>query len=167
MHEPLSIDRARPVFALAIVAVLASASMARAQDAGDTSVKTAGGMTVYVGLLPAAILRNHLPTHTEPQMHGGVPHGRHEAHLTVAVFDAAKGSRIEDATVHARISPLGLVGERKKLDPMSIAGTVTYGQFFTVPGADRYTMTVEVRRKDRKTPAKFDFPVGHVYGAGP
>jgi hypothetical protein len=51
-----------------------------------------------------------------------------------AVFDAVNGKRIEDATVEARVTPLGLATVTRRLDPMVIAGTVTYGNYFTMRG---------------------------------
>lgn len=41
-------------------------------------------------------------------MHDGTPTGRHWFHLVAAVFDAESGQRIEDATVEAALTPLGL-----------------------------------------------------------
>ena len=157
------------IWFLALLTLLAAfvASSARAQGEIDSGVKNAGGMTVYVGLVPAAMLKSHLPTHTEREMHGGPPKGTHETHLTVAVFDTATGNRIEDATVYARISPLGFAGERKQLEPMRIADTTTYGQFFNFPGADRYTITVEVQKAGAAAPVRFDFPFAHMYSTGP
>lgn len=157
------------IWFLALLTLLAAllASSARAQGEANSGVKTAGGMTVYIGLVPAAMLKSHLPTHTEREMHGGAPKGIHETHLTVAVFDAATGNRIEDAVVYARISPLQFAGERKQLEPMRIADTTTYGQFFNFPGADSYTITVEVQKAGAAAPVRFDFPFAHMYSTGP
>src|SRR6516165_11584120 len=97
----------------------------------------------------------------QPVMHGGVPAGRHEDHIVVAIFDAASGARVSDATVTARVSGLGLSGSEKTLEPMNIANTITYGGFFNLPGADLYTITVSIRRPDRQQPVVLDFKYDH------
>jgi hypothetical protein len=53
-------------------------------------------------------------------------------HLIVSVFDAKTGKRIENATVSARVGELALAPQSKMLEPMQIAGTVTFGNFFTI-----------------------------------
>ena len=52
-----------------------------------TQVQTAQGMTVYIGLMPAAIIQG-----MHPGMHGEQPRGPEEFHVVVAIFDAASGS---------------------------------------------------------------------------
>jgi hypothetical protein len=47
-----------------------------------------------------------------------------------AVFDAATGERVEDAVVEARVAEPGLAGITRRLEPMLIADTVTYGNYF-------------------------------------
>jgi len=54
-------------------------------------------------------------------------------HVVVAIFDANTGLRISNAQVEARVSETGHTGLRKKLEPMLIQGTVTYGDYFTLP----------------------------------
>lgn len=146
------------IFALLAIAF---APTAQAQPMLDESSKTAGGLLVYVGFLPAEMLKTHAPAHAEKQMHGGVPKGRHEYHLVVAVFDEKTGDRVSDAEVFARISPLGLSGSRKKLEPMEIAGTTTYGEFFDLPSADMYTIALEIRGAGTRSRVKFDFTFHH------
>src|SRR4051794_23124619 len=69
-----------------------------------------GGLAVYIGLVPAEIVRGHPADYPERTMHGGPrPHGgEHEYHLVAAVFDAATADRVSDARVSARIAGLGL-----------------------------------------------------------
>jgi hypothetical protein len=105
--------------------------------------------------LPAEIIKG------QPVMHGGTPAGRHEHHIVVAIFDAASGARVSDATVTAKVSPLGLSGSEKALETMNIADTVTYGGFFNLPGADLYTIRVSVRRPGPQQPVVLDFKYDH------
>jgi hypothetical protein len=119
--------------------------------------KTAGGLTVYVGVVPAEIVKGQHPA--GPQVHGRVPKGAHEFHLVVAVFDATTNARITDATVTAKVSGIGLSGPQKTLEPMKIADTVTYGSFFTL-SPDLYTIKVTVERSGAEA-VTFDFKYDH------
>jgi len=125
--------------------------------------KTAGGLTVYLGVVPAEIIKG-------PPMHGHISKGPHdyhvisksphEYHIVAAIFDAASGERVSDADVTAEVSGLGLAGGKKKLEPMQIAGTTTYGGFFDLPGADLYTAKLTVERGGA-TPGVFQFKYDH------
>ncbi|OAF07754.1 hypothetical protein AYJ54_16750 [Bradyrhizobium centrolobii] len=129
--------------ALGVAGTLSSGGVAAETDQS----KTAGGVTVYLGVVPAEIVKG-LPASgaTERPMHGGIPKGPHEYHFVAAVFDAANGARVSDAVVTAEVAGLGLSGSKKKLEPMQIAGTTTYGGFFDLPGFDLYTVKLTVER---------------------
>ncbi|WP_292526699.1 hypothetical protein [Mesorhizobium sp.] len=121
----------------------------------DENYKVAQGLGVYLGVLPAAIARRLLESHPEATMHGGAPRGAHEYHIIIAVFEAATGARIENAKVTATVSGLGHVGQNSlELEPMAIAGTVTYGGFVTLPGSDRYDILVDISVPGRPAPAR-------------
>jgi hypothetical protein len=123
--------------------------------------KTTGGVTVYVGVVPAEIVKGLAARNaTEPPMHGRVPKGPHEYHIVAAVFDVASGTRVSDAVVTAEVSGLGLSGSKQKLEPMQIAGTTTYGGFFNLPGFDIYTLKLTVERGTAST-AVLQFKYDH------
>lgn len=142
---------------LIVLALVAVPSIAAALDLGQT--KTAGGLTAYIGMMPAEIVKGHAPSHPEVQAHGGAPSGAHEYHLVVALFDAASSARIGDVKVAARVSSLGLAGPRKVLEPMQIAGTITYGNYFDLPGKGPYRIDVEVERPQGVV--RFEFAYDH------
>jgi hypothetical protein len=145
------------VSALLMGAFLSTAAPASAQE--GESYKVADGLGVYLGVLPAAIVRGQ----PEERMHGGVPSGAHEYHIIIAVFDAATGARVEDAKVNATVSGLGHVGGRLvHLKPMTIAGTVTYGQFVALPGEDIYDIAVDIFVPGRESPVRADFAYQHA-----
>lgn len=123
--------------------------------------KTVGGLTVYLGVVPAEIVKG-LPASstTERPMHGRIPKGPHEYHLVAAVFDATGGTRISDAIVTAQVSGLGLSGSKMKLEPMQISGTTTYGGFVNLPGLDIYTVKLTVERGGA-APAVLQFKYDH------
>ena len=119
-----------------------------AADAAEADQsKTAGGVTVYLGAVPAEIVKGLAAgSRTERPMHGGIPKGPHEYHLVAAVFDAAGDARISDAVVVAQVSGLELSGGKMKLGPMQISGTTTYGGFVDLPELDLYTVKLTVER---------------------
>lgn len=87
----------RVVFAVTMALTLAPPETAVAADV--SSSRTAGGITVYLGVFPAALIQGHPKEHPEPTMHGGIPRGEHAYHVMVAVFNASDGARIESADV--------------------------------------------------------------------
>ena len=139
---------------LIIAGLAVTAPAAYAQDS-----KTAGGLTVYLGVLPAELVKGPEPHSGEPPMHGGTPSGRHEYHIIASVYDATSKARISDATVAAKVSPLGLSGTQKTLEPMKIADTTTYGAFFNLT-PDLYKIRLTVQRSGSE-PAVFDFKYDH------
>ena len=123
--------------------------------------KTADGLTVYLGVVPAEMVKG-LPSHSgEPPMHGGGPRHAHQYHVVAAIFDAPSTSRVSDATVTAQVSGLGLAGSSKSLEPMKLADTITYGGFFDLPGADIYTIRLTIRRPGSQRPVVIDFKYDH------
>jgi len=142
-----------------ICACTLSVSLAAAA-ADDRGYKTAGGLAVYLGVLPAAMVQGH-QGHPEATMHGGVPRGRHAFHVLAAVFDAAGGERIADAEVEARVTPRRLVGVTRTLEPMDIAGAVTYGNYFTMDSADPYRIELQITTAGADRPVKLEFSYEH------
>ncbi len=123
--------------------------------------QTKGGLTVYLGVVPAEIIKGPPPHSAEPPMHGRIPRGAQEYHVVAAVFDAATGARVSNATVTAQVSGLGLSGTEKKLEVMEIAGTTTYGGFFDLPGFDLYTVKLTVERPGVAPPVVLEFKYDH------
>lgn len=101
------------VLALAFQLALPLVPPALADDAGN--FKTVAGISVYIGLIPAEIVKGHRSGHPEAEMHGGPPNGPHAYHLIVALFDEDSANRIEDAKVAAMVSGLGHVGQTMSL----------------------------------------------------
>lgn len=130
--------------------------------AGD-GYQTSDGLAVYLGIVPAAVVRGHPASHPERSMHGGAGSARHQQHVVVAVFDAATGERVENARVSATIAGLGDVGRQTvEFEPMTIANTVTYGAFSTLPGNDRYQIELDISVPDRARPVSVTFSSEHV-----
>lgn len=146
-------------FATLCLFTISWSSMTVAAD--DAPYKLAGGLAVYLGVVPAEIVKGHPSQHAEKTMHGGAPKGAHQYHIVAAVFDAATSARVSDASVTAQISGIGLSGTKKKLDPMEIANTITYGAFFDLPGRDLYTIGLTIQRPGQAKPVSLEFNYDH------
>ena len=130
-----------------------------AAEAAD-SYKTVDGITAYLGVLPADAVLAHAPEHTDRHMHGGVPRGKAQRHITIALFDSTSGQRINDARVSTRVQEVGLGMTSKELQPMLIDSTVTYGNYFQMSGSGPYRIEVDVRRhggREKPITVRFDY----------
>ncbi len=117
------------------VAVLSIATLgaSTAFAADSTTHKVVQGVAIYLGVLPAEMILGHPKPHTEAEMHGGVPAGQHQYHVTVSLFDNASGKRISGVKVSARVYEINRAGTQKKLEPMLIVDTISYGNYFNMP----------------------------------
>lgn len=129
--------------------------------AADTDThKVVNGVAIYLGVIPAELILGHPKPHTEAEMHGGVPAGKHQQHIVVALFDNATGKRISGAKVSAQVHEIHLVGAQKKLEPMLIAGTVSYGNYFNMPASNnpyRIRVLIELPGVAGVIEAQFDY----------
>lgn len=112
--------------------VLSISAVGTANAAGQGA--TVDGIDIHYGVMPAEVVTRPTEKH-DPKMHARrlAPAGSH--HLVVAVSDAKTGKRIEDANVIATVTPLGMGPTEKRLEPMRINDTVTYGNFFDFPAS--------------------------------
>lgn len=155
----MKISQLKTLFRAAVVSI--AALTASAVFAADTAThKVVHGVAIYLGVLPAEMVLGHPRTHTEAEMHGGVPAGQHQHHVVVALFDNATGKRISGAKVSARVHEINLAGAQKKLDPMLIAGTVSYGNYFNMPATSnpyRIQVRIELPGVAEVIEAQFDY----------
>lgn len=144
------------IFAVAVVVGLLGSGAAIATE--TERHQRVGDIDIYYGVLPAQVAGKHEPTHEERAMHGGVPRGRDNYHLIVALFNK-DGTRISDAQVRATVAELGMAGTHKKLDPMRIDDTTSFGNYFAFHGAGPYRITLEIRMPGTSQPveAVFDY----------
>lgn len=146
---------------------IAAASLALAAPAGAgvvDGVKTVDGLTVYLGVVPAAVTRAHAPRHTESTMHGGAAVRRsiHDVHLLVAVFNSANGQRLRNIAVTARIHGTNLNRWTVPLTPMTVNGSLTYGGYTNLGAEEDVMISVDVWRPGRTphtstTTAQFEY----------
>lgn len=122
--------------------------------------RATGNLSVYFGVLPSELM-GHSPEHPEKVTHGSASATGQQHHVVVAVFDTESGRRITDADVTATVGGLGLTSTTKKLEPMSIAGTVSYGNFFQMSRPYQYRFLIKIRPhgvRDRAVDFEFQHP---------
>lgn len=132
---------------------------ASAQAAADPNVRYAENLVVYFGVMPAEVVRGHPVSHPESQMHGRGHESPAEKHVVIALFDAASGARITDATVSARV--VGSAEAARTLEPMTVAGATTYGNYLPLADAGSQQVRIEITRPSQGKPAvvTFRYPV--------
>lgn len=117
------------------------------------------GIEIYYGLVPAESIRDIADE--ERKMHGGIPGGPGQHHLTVALFDAKTQQRITDAEVRAKVGELGLAPQERKLDLMIHGGAPTYCHYFNLAGSGPYRITVLIRKAGAARPVEANFDYSH------
>ena len=132
----------RRVLALILAfAAFAAAPAGAAQE--QTYRKLAGQFSVYLTVMPSEVIRGPLP----PEIPGASPQRPAEAgdthHVMVSIFDSASGLRIESFKVKARVAALGFSGEKRDLEPISIAGRAAYANSFPMLGRGPFRVDVE------------------------
>lgn len=97
------------------------------------------GVEIYLGLIPAAMVSSNV------NMHGGLPRRENAYHLTVALFETDSGARLQNGRVEAQVAPIGLEdGRKKRLEPMVINDTITFGEYFILDLSTVYRIRVRV-----------------------
>lgn len=146
MPKSFAIAQFGALFGAVVVCSLALFSpTASAGHFGQT--KTVGGAVIYLGVVPAAALRQHPDDYPAHEM-SKIPSGKHVHHVMLALFEDPGGERITNAIVTARVGPLALAGSTKPLDPTMVAGVLTYCNYFSISPSDTIVIQAEIRRPD-------------------
>jgi len=128
------------------------------------SEQTTGGITIYLGVVPAEIVEGHPVASGDAQApHGGTRAGRNSHHVVVALFDSRTGARITDARVRAGFGRRA--GEHeplRDLEPMEINGKMSYGGFFLLQETRGTRVHLEIRRDSRSRPVTAAFAYDHL-----
>lgn len=146
--------------ALLLAATIGAAAPA---DAGVVNAaRTVDSTIVYLGIVPAALTRNHPGDAKGALMHGGTAdRSIHNVHVMVALFDRATGARIGNARVRARF--LGERGRKwsVRLQPMTVNGALTYGGYTNLGTEEEPTVSIDVVRqfagRPRMVTARFEY----------
>jgi cytochrome c5 len=132
--------------------------VAKAVTGQDVAV--VGGTTVHFGVVSADVIRTH-PKEYPQKVYGVAPAGPAQYYVTVALFDTTSGQRIEDAMVKARVSTAAGAGAEKTLQPITIANSRSYGNYFVMGGAGPYKVTVHIRRPGTSDAIQAQFEYTH------
>jgi hypothetical protein len=153
MNKPYRLRR-RAWLAAVLLPLLLWAAPSAAQSRIDK-----GGVTLYWGLVPAAVVAQK---HSLEELHGGPSKaGGQVHHLVIALFDSGSGRRIDDAVVRAQLSEIGIAdGAPKYLTPMKVNDQASYGQVFGVAKEGPYRFKVWVRLPSRQDDIEFAFSAG-------
>jgi hypothetical protein len=143
----------------AALLALALATPATPNASSLEQAQVVGNMNVFLGVIPADTIRGQMASVIEEEMHGGIPSGGDVYHLLVTLFDRSSGERIEDATVTARVAPLGLGPREQPLEVMYSAGVACYCNWFEMTAGERYRISVLIERPgepERRTQFEYD-----------
>jgi hypothetical protein len=146
-------------FAIALAAaVLAGAVLSACgprASAGQSQVVE--GLKLDYEIVAAQEVAAHSTDRAETTMHGGVPTDP-RYHVVLSVADARSGQRITDAQVSMEVFGPGHPGvNTSRMDPMTLNGQQTYGQYVVLPLEGTYQLKFEVRRpgQNRSMAARF------------
>jgi hypothetical protein len=146
----------RLVFVLALIGAGWISAFAATFEASAPSFR------VHLGVVSAATLRQAPELiDRDKRLHGGALQQPDMQHVLVSVFSTKSGKRIEDATVIAAVQPEGRrsAPTERPLERMRTAGTISYGNFFEMPQAGKYEITVHIylTRGNGAETVKFDY----------
>jgi len=94
-------------------------------------------------------------------MHGAHPAAAHNHHLIVAIFNSITGERVTDASVTAKVTQPGFEPPEKPLEPMKIADSITYGNFFDLAKPGIYRIRLSISRLGSARPVMIDLLYDH------
>ena len=142
-------------------AMLAIAFVAWPALAATDYEKHADGLAVYIGVIPAQVLRGPASPDHVAAMHGGLPRGSGSHHVVISIFDERTQRQLADGTVEASVASPGLAETRRVLEPMKIGDTTTYGNFFPMSGPGPFVVRVTIRRPAQDHPTQVQFNYAH------
>lgn len=125
-------------------------------------VKTVDDLKVYLGVVPAALVRGH-KAELMTAVHGGLPaNSIHNMHLLVAVFNKDTGARLRGIRVVARIHGTNQNRWSVALKPMTVNGALTFGGYTNLGAEEDVMISVDVIRpsrspRHRMTTAQFEY----------
>ena len=122
-------------------------------------VKTVDDLTIYLGVVPAAIVRGH-KAELAAAVRGGLPRSSlHNIHLVAAIFDKTSGARVRHVRVRARIHGSNRNRWTLPLNPMPVDGAMSFGGYTNLGAEEDLMISIDVIRpgRQRATTAVFDY----------
>ena len=153
---------------LALVLAAAAFAAAPAGAAQEQAYrKVAGQFSVYLTVMPSEIIRGPL----RPDIPGASPQRpsatRDTHHVVISIFDSASGLRVENLKMKARVAALGFSGEKRDLDPITLAGHAAYANSFPMLGRGPFRVDVEFQAHDDMHRQELTFYFTHPNFAPP
>ena len=144
------------------LALTAAASLPGGGAAGEPGYrKNVGDFSLYLAVMPAEVIRGPTAPDDPAASPYRPPAVRDTHHVTVSIFESRGGRRVTDARVAARVAGLGFSGEKKPLEPTSLAGATVYGGFFPMIGRGPFRVDVEFRVPAAARPQHASFYFTH------
>lgn len=112
--------------------------------------------TIHLGVVPASVAAQdkQLVAIHEAAPHGAYRRGPKTHHVLVTVFKNPSGARLTDANVVAEVVESDLIHVKRKekpLEMMSMAGGVTYCNFFDLHWNGEYRIHVRIQEPGRRS----------------
>jgi|GEM_PF-3638847 len=117
--------------------------------------KVVDGVGVYFAVVSAEMVRDLPRESSDAKMHGGVPVDQN--HIMVAVLDEKTGDRIVGAEVTARVRSTHGPDIEKRLESMTMGGSLVYGNFFSMGGSAPFQIELSIRIPGRNKPVSMKF----------
>ena len=154
--------RAARAAALVAVGFAVLGGCSRSAPTGpESSTQSAGGFTVYLGVVPAALVKGHDPG-TPGAMHPNETRDSASHHVMVAIFDAATGVRVTVAAVTATVRQGTGLTTTKPLELMVVDGAATFGNYFPLAeDGTRTAIDVDIRCPPPARAATVHFSYSH------
>ncbi|MBN8739083.1 MAG: hypothetical protein BGP24_10035 [Lysobacterales bacterium 69-70] len=151
--------RLRRVIVGAAFVALAAAAQAAPTDQRMQNER----VTLYYGVVPAALSQAVLSAHPPPaDVHGTVRFAAGTHHLVIALFDTSSGQRITQATVTVRHTPPRGEATTKVLEPMALGDTQSFGATFVIAEGRDHRFRIDVRWGERVE--RFDMVYDNLHG---
>lgn len=122
--------------------------------------QTIDGVAIELGVLPSDLVLGHtMPSGAPSSTAAELP----THHIVVALFDTATGERITEAQVRAGVAAAHSSDHApdRALEPMEIAGAMTYGGFFRMEGRGVYRIHLAIERPGTAQPIEAEFAYEH------
>lgn len=119
---------------------------------------TAGGLDVYLGLVPAERIRSYPAESPERSIHGGVPRGKDYYYVNVSLADRKTHAPVAGARVDVDVQEVGLSSHSTHMEPMP-GGPGSYGNYVKIKKDTPYVVIVQVQTPDTlgTTKARFEY----------
>ena len=152
----MSANKFTSVLGLALLLLAYNSILGRAEEPG---YRVVDNVLIYLGVVPAPMILKEYPKGDEERlMHGGVPSEQGHYHIMIALFDVKTSERISNAQVTASTSEFGMAREAKNLEPMRMADTTTYCNYFQFKtGTFNVDVSIQIPGRAKEIKVRFEY----------